>query len=121
MFQDFGIKLMEQARILYKNDNQLDIKLKGKVFALDSTTVDLCLEVFLWATFCTTKSAVKIHTLLDLKTAIPEFSFILEGNVHDVNAIDYISLGKASYYLMDKAYFDYKRLYNIKLEKHILL
>lgn len=117
IFQDFAIKLLEQARILYKDDNQLDIKLKGKVFALDSTTVDLCLEVFLWATFRKTKSAVKIHTLLDLKTAIPEFIFISEGSVHDVNAIDYISIEKGSYYVMDKAYIDFRRLYNIKLEK----
>jgi hypothetical protein len=117
IFQDFGIKLLEQARTLYKDDNQLDIKLKGKVFALDSTTVDLCLEVFLWATFRSTKSAIKIHTLLDLKTAIPEFIFISEGSVHDVNAIDFISIEKGSYYVMDKAYIDFKRLYNIKLEK----
>jgi len=117
IFQDFGIKLLEQARTLYKNDNQLDIKLKGRVFALDSTTVDLCLEVFLWATFRSTKSAIKIHTLLDLKTAIPEFILISEASVHDVNAIDFISIEKGSYYVMDKAYIDFKRLYNIKLEK----
>jgi len=62
IFQDFGLNLIEQARILYESDNQLDTKLKGTVFALDSTTVDLCLEVFLWATFRSTKSAIKIHT-----------------------------------------------------------
>lgn len=117
IFQDFGLKLIEQARILYENDNQLDIKLKGKVFALDSTTVDLCLEVFLWATFRSTKAAIKIHTLLDLKTSIPEFIFITEGNVHDVNAMDYISIEKGSYYVMDKAYIDFARLYNIKQDK----
>ena len=117
IFQDFGLKLIEQARILYESDNQLDIKLKGKVFALDSTTVDLCLEVFLWATFRSTKAAIKIHTLLDLKTSIPEFIFITEGNVHDVNAMDYISVEKGSYYIMDKAYIDFSRLYNIKQDK----
>lgn len=117
IFQDFGLKLIEQARILYKDDNQLDVKLKGKVFALDSTTVDLCLEVFLWATFRSTKSAIKIHTLLDLKTSIPEFIFITEGNVHDVNAMDFISVQKGSYYVMDKAYIDFARLYNIKQDK----
>lgn len=117
IFQDFGLKLIEQARILYEGDNQLDIKLKGKVFALDSTTVDLCLEVFLWATFRSTKAAIKIHTLLDLKTSIPEFIFITEGNVHDVNAMDYISVEKGSYYIMDKAYIDFSRLYNIKQDK----
>lgn len=102
IFQDFGLKLIEQARVLYEGDNQLDIKLKGKVFALDSTTVDLCLEVFLWATFRSTKAAIKIHALLDLKTSIPEFIFITEGNVHDVNAMDLISIQKGSYYVMDK-------------------
>lgn len=117
IFQDFGIKLIEQARILYENDDQLDINLKGKVFALDSTTVDLCLEVFLWATFRSTKAAIKIHTLLDLKTSIPEFIFITEGTVHDVNAMDYISVEKGSYYVMDKAYIDFERLYNIKQDK----
>jgi hypothetical protein len=117
IFQDFGLKLIEQARILYEGDNQLDIKLKGKVFALDSTTVDLCLEVFLWATFRSTKAAIKIHTLLDLKTSIPEFIFITEGNVHDVNAMDYISVEKGSYYIMDRAYIDFARLYNIKQDK----
>jgi hypothetical protein len=117
IFQDFGLKLIEQARILYEGDNQLDIKLKGKVFVLDSTTVDLCLEVFLWATFRSTKAAIKLHTLLDLKTSIPEFIFITEGNVHDVNALDYISVEKGSYYIMDRAYIDFARLYNIKQDK----
>lgn len=117
IFQDFGIKLIEQARIMYEGDNQIDIKLKGKVFALDSTTVDLCLEVFLWAPFRTTKAAIKIHTLLDLKTSIPEFIFISEGNVHDVNIMDLIPVQKGSYYVMDKAYVDFARLYNIKIDK----
>lgn len=117
IFQDFGLKLIEQARILYEDDNQLDVKLKGRVFALDSTTVDLCLEVFLWATFRSTKSAIKIHTLPDLKTSIPEFIFITEGSVHDVNALDFISVQKGSYYVMDKAYIDFARLYNIKQDK----
>jgi hypothetical protein len=117
IFQDFGLKLIEEARILYDGDNQLDIKLKGKVFALDSTTVDLCLEVFLWATFRSTKSAIKIHTLLDLKTSIPEFILITEGSVHDVNVLDYVSIEKGSYYVMDKAYIDYARLYYIKQDK----
>jgi hypothetical protein len=117
IFQDFGLKLIEQARILYENDNQLDVQLKGKVFALDSTTVDLCLEVFLWATFRSTKSAIKLHTLLDLKTSIPEFILITEGNVHDVNAMDLIPIQKGSYYVMDKAYIDFERLYNMKREQ----
>ncbi len=117
IFQDFGLKLIDQARIIYEGDNQLDFKLKGKIFALDSTTVDLCLEVFLWATFRSTKAAIKIHTLLDLKTSIPEFIFISEGSVHDVNAMDYTPIQRGSYYVMDKAYIDFARLYNIKTDK----
>ena len=117
IFQDFGLKLIERARILYEGDNQLDVKLKGKVFALDSTTVDLCLEVFMWADFRSTKAAIKIHTLLDLKTSIPEYIFITEGKVHDVNALDFISVEKGSYYVMDKAYIDFARLYRIKQDK----
>lgn len=117
IFQDFGIKLIEQARVLYDGENQLELKLKGKIFALDSTTVDLCLEVFLWAPFRSTKAAIKIHTLLDLKTSIPEFIFISEGNVHDVNIMDLIPILKGSYYVMDKAYVDFARLYIIKQEK----
>ena len=117
IFQDFGLKLIERARMLYEGDNQLDVKLKGKVFALGSTTVDLCLEVFMWADFRSTKAAVKIHTLLDLKTSIPEYIFITEGKVHDVNALDFISVEKGSYYVMDKAYIDFARLYRIKQDK----
>ena len=117
IFQDFGLKLIEQANFLYKDDNQLNVRLKGKVFALDSTTVDLCLDVFWWANFRSTKAAIKIHTLLDLKTSIPEFIYISDGDVHDVNILDLIPIQKGSYYVMDKAYVDYARLYEIKKEK----
>ena len=117
IFEEFGLKLIEQAKALYQNDNQLDINLKGDVFALDSTTVDLCLEIFWWATFRTTKAAIKIHTLLDLKTSIPDYIYISEGNVHDVNILDHIEISKGGYYVMDKAYIDFERLYRIKKEK----
>jgi IS4 transposase len=117
IFQDFGLKLIEQARVLYEGDNQLNVRLKGRIFALDSTTIDLCLEVFWWATFRTTKAAIKMHTLLDLKTSIPEYIYISEGDVHDVNALDQISIQKGSYYVMDKAYVDFARLYRIKQDK----
>ncbi len=117
IFQDFGLKLIDQANDLYKGENQLEVNLKGKVFALDSTTIDLCLDVFWWATFRSTKAAVKIHTLLDLKTSIPEFIFISEGDVHDVNILDQIVVQKGSYYVMDKAYIDFERLHRIKSEK----
>ena len=103
IFEDFGIKLIKQTKTLYEGDNQLEIDLKGDIFALDSTTVDLCLEVFWWANFRTTKAAVKIHTLLDLKTSIPDFIYISNADVHDINILDLISIQKGSYYIMDKA------------------
>jgi len=117
IFQDFGMKLIEQAKQLYLGTNQLYIDLKGDIFALDSTTVDLCLDVFWWATFRSTKAAIKIHTLLDCKTAIPEFIFISEGDVHDVNILDKIPIQKGAYYVMDKAYVDFSRLFSIHKKK----
>lgn len=117
IFQDFALKLIEQAKTLYCDDNQLDIKLKGGIYALDSTVVDLCLSVFWWATFRTTKSAVKLHTLLDLKTSIPEYIFITEGAVHDVNILDSIVLPRGSYLVMDKAYTDFERLGRLASDK----
>jgi len=117
IFRDFGLKLIDQAKLLYGDDNQLDIKLKGNIYALDSTTVDLCLSVFWWAKFRTTKSAIKLHTMLDLKTSIPDYVFISDGSVHDINALDYISLPSGSYLVMDKAYVDFGRLWRLACER----
>jgi len=111
IYRDFAMKLIEQAKELYKNENQLDVKLKGRIYALDSTVVDLCLSVFWWAKFRTTKAAVKINTLLDLKTSIPEFIHISDGAVHDVNTLDSIHIPSGSYLVMDKAYVDFTRLW----------
>jgi hypothetical protein len=116
IYQDFALKLIDQARQLYSGDNELDVKLKGRIYALDATVIDLCLSVFWWAKFRTTKAAVKLHTVLDLKTSIPEYLFITDGSVHDVNALDYISLPRGSYLVMDKAYIDFARLYELKNE-----
>lgn len=117
IFQDFGLKLIDQARTLYADENQLEVRLKGNVFSLDSTTVDLCLEVFWWANFRKAKGAVKVHTLLDLKTSIPQFVHISTGSVHDVNILDLIPIEKGSYYILDKGYIDFERLHRIKEEK----
>jgi len=117
IFRDFGLKLIEQSKLLYADDNLLDIKLKGGIYALDSTTIDLCLNVFWWAKFRTTKAAIKLHTLLDLKTTIPEYVFISEGAVHDINALDNISLPTGSYLVMDKAYVDFARLWRLTSER----
>jgi hypothetical protein len=113
IFRDFALKLIEQAKALYADVNQLDINLKGGIYALDSTIVDLCLSVFWWATFRTTKSAIKVHTLLDLKTSIPEYIFITKGSVHDVNILDNINLPRGSYLVMDRAYVDFERMWNL--------
>lgn len=110
IYQDFSLKLIEHAKQLYANTTQIEVKLKGGIYALDSSTVDLCLSVFWWAYFRTTKSAIKIHTVLDLKTSIPEYIFISNANIHDVNVLDYVDLPKHSYLIMDRAYVDFKRL-----------
>ncbi len=117
IFRDFALKLIDQARELCKDDNLLDLKLKGKVYALDATTIDLCLDVFWWAKFRSTKAAIKLHTLLDLKTAIPEYIFITDGSVHEVNTLDYFSLPAGSYLVMDKAYIDFARLWQFARER----
>lgn len=96
IFQDFGLKLIERAWILHQGNNQFNVKLKGKIFALDFITVNLCLEVFMWADFLSTKAAIKIYKLHDLKTSIPEYIFITEGKVRDVNALDFISAEEGS-------------------------
>jgi hypothetical protein len=117
IFRDFALKLIEQARELCKDDNLLDLKLKGNIYALDATTIDLCLEVFWWAKFRLTKSAIKLHTILDLKTAIPEYIFITDGSVHEVNTLDYFSLPAGSYLVMDKGYIDFARLWRFSQER----
>jgi len=89
IFRDYALKLIEQARELCKDDNLFNLKLKGKVYALDATTINLCLDVFWWAKFRSTKAAIKLHTLPDLMTAIPEYIFITDGSVHEVNTLEY--------------------------------
>jgi hypothetical protein len=113
IYRDLALKLIEQAKLLCINDNQLDLKLKGGIYALDATVVDLCLSVFWWASFRTTKAAIRINTLLDLKTSIPEYIYITEGSVHEINALDYISIPRGSYLIMDKAYVDFARLWKL--------
>ena len=121
IYRDFALKLIEQAKSLCINDNQLDLKLKGGIYALDATVVDLCLSVFWWASFRTTKAAIKINTLLDLKTSIPEYIFITEGSVHEVNVLNYICIPRGSYLVMDKAYIDFARLWKLTKENVIFV
>lgn len=117
IFEEFGLKLIEEAKRLYSDDNCLDIDLKGDVFALDSTTIDLCLDIYLWANFRSTKSGIKVHALLNSKNAIPEFIYISNASVQDVNILDRVPFEKGNYYVMDRGYTDFERLYRIHRKK----
>jgi len=111
IYQDFAQVLIAQAKSLYVNE-EFGVTLDNAVYALDSTTIDLCLTLFPWAQFRKRKSAVKMHTLLDLKGSIPCFIHITSGKVHDVNVLDVLPLEAGAFYVMDKAYTDFERLYN---------
>lgn len=113
IYYDLAMLLIKQAKQLYLDDNNLDIELANNVFAIDATTIDLCLSAFSWATFRSTKGGIKLHTQLDLKTSIPEFIYFSKASVHDVNALDLISFEANSFYIMDRGYIDYKRLFRI--------
>jgi len=112
IYCDFAQVLIHQARRLYANDD-FGLELNETVYALDSTTIDLCLSLFPWARFRKTKSAVKMHTLLDLRGNIPSFVAITDGKVHDVNILDALIPEPGAIYVMDKAYLDYDRLYSL--------
>jgi IS4 transposase len=114
IYADFAQRLISHARDLYAEDD-FGLELDETVYALDSTTIDLCLELFPWATFRTTKAAVKLHTLLDLRGSIPSWAFITNGKVHDVNILDYLVPEPGSFYVMDRGYLDFARLYQINL------
>jgi hypothetical protein len=115
IYEDLAMLLIKEAKQLYVLDNDLEVSLKGNVFAIDATTIDLCLSAFCWATFRSTKGGIKLHTQLDLKTAIPEFILFSPASVHDVNVLDIIHFEDNSFYIMDRGYVDYKRLYKIHL------
>jgi len=113
IWQDFTNHLIGIARKLYTNDNDFSIDLKNTVYALDSTIIDLCLATFKWAYFELQKSAVKIHTQLDLKGNIPSFFLVTKAKVHDVNFLDQIEFEKEAIYIMDRGYFHFRRLHAI--------
>lgn len=115
IYQELAMLLIKEAKQLYLNDDELDIQLKGNVFAIDATTIDLCLSTFFWASFRSTKAGIKLHTQLNLKTNIPEFIFFSNADVHELNALDFIHFEAGSFYIMDRGYADYKRLYKIHL------
>jgi hypothetical protein len=116
IYQDFAHILIHHARKLYCKDS-FGATLNETVYALDSTTIDLCLSLFPWAKFRTQKGAVKMHTLLDLRGNIPSFIAITDGKVHDVNILDMLIIEPGSFYIMDRGYIDFERLFHIQ-ESH---
>ena len=114
IYADFAARLIAQARALYASED-LGLELSNTVYALDSTTIDLCLSVFPWAHFRTTKAAVKMHTLLDLRGSIPSFIHVSDGKLHDVHALDLLTPEAGAIYVMDRGYVDFARLYRLHL------
>ncbi|MEZ5020251.1 MAG: IS4 family transposase [Bacteroidales bacterium] len=112
IFEEFAYVLITEARrSCYKNDFEIDID--GNIYALDSTTIDLCLSIFWWAEFRKHKGGIKLHTLFDIKTSIPSFIHITPARVHDVSIMDLIPYERGSFYVADKGYTDFHRLYRI--------
>jgi Domain of unknown function (DUF4372)/Transposase DDE domain len=112
IYSDFALQLIDQARQLYAGED-FGLELKETVYALDASTIDLCLSVFPWARFRTTKAGIKLHTLLDLRGNIPSFIDITEAKLHDVNILDKLIAEPGSIYVMDRAYLDFERLYKM--------
>jgi hypothetical protein len=112
IFADFAHILIEQASVLYA-DEDFGVELKQAAYALDSTTIDLCLSLFPWAKFRKHKAAVKLHTLLNLQGSIPTLVIITSGKVHDVNILDELPLEAGAFYIMDRGYLDFTRLHRI--------
>jgi hypothetical protein len=113
IYAGFAQPLIQEARDLYQGDNKFSLDMDEIVYALDSTTIDLCLSLFPWARFRKNKGAVKMHTQLDLRGSIPTFIEITDGKVHDVNFLDDIFIEPNAFYIMNRAYLDFERLYHM--------
>ena len=113
IYADFAQLLIDHARRLYANEQFGQQLVDATLYALDSTTIDLCLSLFPWAHFRKTKAAVKLHTLLDLCGNIPAFIHITDGSVHDVNVLDLLLPEPGAFYIMDRGYLDFRRLYTL--------
>jgi hypothetical protein len=114
IYADFAQALIRIARPLYAEED-LGLELDNTVYALDASTIDLCLSVFPWALFRSTKSAVKLHTLLDLRGNIPTFIHVSDGKLHDVNVLDILLPEAGAFYIMDRGYVDFKRLFTLHI------
>jgi len=113
IYADFAQELIKTARRLYANED-FGLQLEQTVYALDATTIDLCLSLFPWAKFRKRKGAIKLHTLLDMRGSIPATVIITHGKVHDVNILDSLFIEAGAIYIMDRGYLDFARLYNIQ-------
>jgi hypothetical protein len=113
IYRDLAKILIEQARELYVDDTEFTLDLDGACYALDSTSIDLCLSLFRWAPYVETKGAVKVHTQMDLRGSIPTHFEITSGKVNDVNFLDTIEYELNAHYVMDRGYLDFKRLHSI--------
>jgi NAD(P)-dependent dehydrogenase (short-subunit alcohol dehydrogenase family) len=114
IWSDLAALLIRRARRLYLGDSVLGVELDNTVYALDSSTIDLCLSLFSWAPFRSTKAAIKLHTLLDLRGAIPAFIHISDGKLHDVNVLDMLVFEAGAFYVMDRGYVDFERLHAVQ-------
>lgn len=114
IYEDFAQILIAQARELYRNED-FEKELNETVYALDSTTIDLCLSLFPWAKFRKHKGGIKLHTLLDVQTSIPTFIYMTPAKVHDVNILDILIPEVGAFYIMDRGYLDFARLYSLQL------
>ena len=112
IWEDLATLLIRRARKLYCNDS-FGVDLTNTVYALDATTIDLCLSLFPWAPFRTNKAAVRLHTLLDLRGNIPAFIHITDGKTHEVNVLDILSFEAGAFYVMDRGYLDFSRLFTL--------
>lgn len=116
IYHDLAMRLIERARKLYARES-LSFDLDATVYALDATVIDLCLSLFDWAPFRKAKGAIKLHTLLDLRGNIPAFIHISDGKMHDVNVLDILPIEAGAFYIMDRGYVDYERLYQLHSAK----
>lgn len=115
IFEEFAIEMISLARKSCKPEE--DFFIDNAVYAFDSTVIDLCLNIFWWAEFRTTKAAIKVHTLYDVKTSIPAFVYLTNGSTHDVKVLDELTYESGGFYLLDRGYIDFKRLYDINEKK----
>jgi len=115
IYSDIALSLISRARQLYSSDKIPDLELDETIYAIDSSTIDLCISLFPWAKFRKRKAAIKLHTVIDIRGSIPTFIHISDGSMHDVNALDLISIEPNAIYIMDRGYLDYGRLYEFNL------